>query len=699
MAASIMDASSLCEPFRFSADTMAGSQGSLDPSEELARQTRRELQAIVRDIAALCHSRVPASSFWPKYLSQVLAAMAAEGGILWHRENQRWSPIESQGVFDSRLRESIDPELPQSPHAQLILEVSSSGGAVMVPPGTPWEHPEPGNPSPWLAGLVPIPVDPDGPVEWMLEVFIAVGAGPATQRGYLRFLAQMADLGADFIRASRLRRSTAIAEALRRAAVLIEQLDQNLEQKTAIPAIAQRIVDGVAALESAERVSLVHVPSVGTPRLVAINETEKVDRSSPAVEGIVRCAVEFDGPRGIHLAQAPLPRAEGLERGGSPADKPAGSPLRLQGLVVLDSGRSWRLVVEDSGAVLRGEEQTTLWDFLAPQLARMLADPRAAAVGRFPRTRAWGAFASSSGTFRKSLTVVGVFATILIAALLPVPLVVTADGYLQPDTLYSLYAPRDGLIDEVFVVHGQRVQRGEPLVRLADPELELSIQTARGRMAILEGAAKELRSRLVELDPSQRNQVHDLQLQLDANRQEQSGLHEELEILLAQQQSLTLSSTGAGIVDAWQVETRLGGRPVRRGEILFRIVDSEGGWSVEAGVPENRLHHLLPADHLLPIASQGETRPLPATIVLTSFSEQKFFGEVESIGPVVQPSNDVAQANHLAMVKIRVTPSLLPRRQAGAPVRVGIDCGRCALGYVVCQDLIQMVQGSIGLYW
>ena len=96
---------------------------------------------------------------------------------------------------------------------------------------------------------------------YLLEVFLEPECGVATQRGYLRFVAQMADLAGEFLRADQLRR-------LRRGRELAANVDQavatlhKIEQRKKLEAA---IVDLAADMFGFDRVGL----CAGTsPRLV-----------------------------------------------------------------------------------------------------------------------------------------------------------------------------------------------------------------------------------------------------------------------------------------------------------------------------------------------------------------------------------------------------------------------------------------------
>lgn len=59
------------------------------------------------------------------------------------------------------------------------------------------------NPTQHLLVLAPLMLE--GETQAIVEVFQRPGGGPTTQRGYLRFMVQMADLASDFLKTQNLK--------------------------------------------------------------------------------------------------------------------------------------------------------------------------------------------------------------------------------------------------------------------------------------------------------------------------------------------------------------------------------------------------------------------------------------------------------------------------------------------------------------
>ena len=67
--------------------------------------------------------------------------------------------------------------------------------------------------------------------------------------------------------------------------------------------------------------------------------------------------------------------------------------------------------------------------------------------------------------------------------LIPADFTIEAHGTLQPKISKNVYAPMDGVVEEVRVEHGQDVLLGTKLLNLRDPKLELEVSQISGELA------------------------------------------------------------------------------------------------------------------------------------------------------------------------------------------------------------------------
>lgn len=272
------------------------------------------------------------------------------------------------------------------------------------------------------------------------------------------------------------------------------------------------------------------------------------------------------------------------------------------------------------------------------------------------------------------------------AVLVPVQHTVSASGVLAPVVQRGVFAPRDATVARLHVVAGQRVEAGQLLADLSDPQSLIEIEQLNGEIRTLEeqhAAASALR-----LSGDRRESDAAARLRLAAEQQrlaaQLEGLRAERDLLLAERTRLRVTSPIDGVVTTWEAETLLAGKPVARGELLLTIADDRGDWRLELETPEDRFdliqQAITAADTPLRVVyeTQGPTSDAyEATLTQTAPSalvETDPFGiERRWIALVATPNDPVDPLGESSP-----TP--------GIAVRGKIYCGERSLGYVALHD-------------
>ncbi len=230
--------------------TGVGSVAALDTPQ--LTQTKLEIRNIVAEIADLSASQLPLVDFLNSVLPRICNAMGASAAAVWQVIDQG----QRQCLGHFRLPAQLlpgDGKLNDSEatlsHAKILDCVAAEGAPILVPPKSIRVAADrPANPLEECLLIVPIRIDDH--YEVLLEVIQPASGGPAAQRGYLRFVAQMADLMADYLRRARLREyasHSAYVELLRSRLVAIASA-QNYSLRL------QQIATSLAQLLSADLV-------------------------------------------------------------------------------------------------------------------------------------------------------------------------------------------------------------------------------------------------------------------------------------------------------------------------------------------------------------------------------------------------------------------------------------------------------------
>lgn len=697
----------------------SGSLGDHAAADDLIRQTRREISEIVREVAELARRPTGIHSFFSALLDRTTRALAAEGAVLWDMAAQTPKPLLRTGrVTDQQIHSRG-----RTAHDALLAEVAASGSPVVVPP-TPidstsgdWVSDQPANPTDRPAAVVPI-LDPlageSKASRYLLEVFLEPDAGVATQRGYLRFTAQMADLAGDFLRLDELRRGRSQTAAQKRLSAVLPRVHRH----DRLDACAAEIVDIAAELLVAARVTLVQLrPLAASPdsvdiakrlrrsRILAISHVESIDHRGAACRSLLEQIVSLTlAPGQTVVLSEPQNAVADTAKAANPDDAP------LVGLLAISLGPDdrYRLFVQTKQAKqLADHDLEMIQSFASHAVEALRSIERIAAV---PMARTWlsmfgtaAATQTNRGSWMRRMVVAGAAGgTILLAGMIPKTMTVSLSANLRPANVRTHYAPTDAVVQQVLVRHGDAVVEGQTMIVLQDLALDEQTTTLIGRRAVVSEKLARVVGSLVELPSSgmrsgNRENAHTsddaLVQQQRLLEEEQRGIDQQLELLAQAGQRLVIRADRAGTVDAWQTELVALGRPVRTGETLVRVQPADARWAVDAKVPQNRrqlvMQRLTSGEDPVRLRI-GDSEGEAAT---ANFARQIGFESSPTGGP---PATIVELAID-ASADSTDPSSTIPtaRWRNGMPVEVTVDCGDMPLAKVLFFDLIR----SVRLQW
>jgi multidrug efflux pump subunit AcrA (membrane-fusion protein) len=282
-----------------------------------------------------------------------------------------------------------------------------------------------------------------------------------------------------------------------------------------------------------------------------------------------------------------------------------------------------------------------------------------------------------------------VAAAIAALAIVPADFDVQAKGTFQPRVQSDVFAPDDGIVDQLLVSHGKQVRKGEPLVVLRKPELDLEFRRLAGETQTAEKKLASVRAeRLSNLPagPETRRRPHELAAEEEELKELLKGLAEQKKILDAQQAALTVRSPIDGDALTWNIKQQLEARPVERGQALVTIGDLAGPWMLELDVPDDRAGYLLEAQ-------QSLSPNLDVTFTPVGEPGSEFHGRITEVARS-------AELDELDQPRVRVQVEFdkddVAGLRPGATALARVHCGRRSIGYVWLHDLYHYVQS---LWW
>lgn len=571
----------------------------LDP--QLIEQTKQQIRSLVGEIAQISKAEIAPEEFYSEFLTRVVSALAAVGGVVWTVNQDGQLSLQYQiNLQETRLRES---EEAQSQHSRLLYKVFSGGEGILAPPhsGTD-DSQQAGNPTDFLLvfGLLKTDLETAG----IVEIFQRSDAAPSAQKGYLRFLAQMCELAADFLKSHQLRHFSDRQVLWTQLEDFTRVIHASLDPRETAYTIAN---EGRRLIEC-DRLS-VAITKGKRCKIVAISGQDVFDKRSNIVRLLGRLAtavtatgdaVWYSGdtqdlaPQVEKAVEEYVDEAHSktvailpLKRPGAPEEEDPSKrakPEQPIGALIIEQIEDSRVPASmiQRVEVVSRHSATALANAMEHQ--NLFLMPLWRTLGK---TR----WVLQARTLPKTLSISAVvLAVILFLVLWPAKFEMEAKGTLEPVDRREVFANIDSRVEALKVNHGDQVQADQLLVHLRSTKLETDT-------AIVEGDLRSAKERLANI---QRSLAEEGKLRLEERnrlrgemaeiRERQASLEKQLALCKINQAELSIKSPISGQVITWDLRNRLPiSRPVQRGQVLMRIADPSGPWQLEIHMPENRM--------------------------------------------------------------------------------------------------------------
>jgi multidrug efflux pump subunit AcrA (membrane-fusion protein) len=279
-----------------------------------------------------------------------------------------------------------------------------------------------------------------------------------------------------------------------------------------------------------------------------------------------------------------------------------------------------------------------------------------------------------------------VSAGLLVAALVPVPLVIVVDGELQPLGQRRLFAPVDGTVLSIEIEDGATVSSGQTLLTLRDDLLAERLARLEGgiRTADAERAGLEARlSSLSVLDAEQFAEVDRIRVRQSILETQRRGLADELAQARTQERALTIVAPIDGRIMAPDLRTRLESRPLERGEPLMTVADLQGPWEVHASIPP---------DDLGPIRSRLDHAADSSALRIDVLSAIDGASRFQAVRPRLGGRMLDEGAGIGLPLRAELTSVSSEAFRPGTRVTLRIDCGRSPLAKVLFRRLLDQAR-------
>jgi len=685
---------------------MSSESSSSSVDAEYVQATKQQVRNMVAEIAQLAKSDADPSQFYEAILTRAVSALVATGGAIWILDDdgrlqlQYQINLQSTGVAQS--------EEGQTRHYRLLQQALGESSGMLVAPQSGAEgNAEAGNPTDWLLVLGPL-VSNRAP-RGVIEIFQRPGAGPVTQRGYLRFLLQLCELGGNYL-ATRQLRSFEDRQSLWGQ---LEQFTKTVHESLDPIRTAYTVVNEGRRLIECDRVSLA-IWRGRKCRVEAISHQDTIDKRSNIAVLLSR------------LATRVVATGEPLWYGGSTEDMPPQvedavheyvdeSHAKVVGVLPLFKPQEDKEESEDDekkpdvlvGALIVEQfDQTSIAEQVRKRVD-VVKDHASSALANaiqhdsiflMPLWRTLGqwSWVLRARTLPKTVTITGIILALILALIvIPIDFDIEARGQLQPEEQRDVFVEEGGLIEHIFegVSHGARVQKGQELLRLSSLDLQGQITDIEGQSNATNEQLRWIRNSLAgndaDLTINERHQLRGQQMQLQKTGQ---SLEKQLEVLNEKQKRLTLLSPIDGVIVTWDVRQRLYGRTVEPGQVVLSVAQPEKNWELELEVPDDRIGFI--AEREADLAHKDPPEMIGVTYILATDPEKEMEGTVKEIQETAEVRDDQSNA---FLVLVDINRDLIDPNQLrmGTSVTAKLACGKRSIGFVLFHDMYAWIQTKI----
>ncbi len=676
-------------------------------NQQTVEDTKAQIRGLVNEIAQLSKSGATAEEFYPELLSRIITALAAAGGAIWLLDEDRQLNLQYQINAEPSILEDDSEDATR--HTRLIQRVANTGQSLLVPPysGTTDGEGE-GNPTGFLLCLGAL--QHDGHNDGLIEIFQRPGTAPDTQRGYLRFLQQMCELAAEWLRSQKLRtlgdrqtlwqqadsfaRATHESLDLKETAYIVANEGRRLigcdRVSVAIKKGRKCKVQAISGQDTIEnRSNIVTALNNLATRVVAAGEPLWHDGATEDLPPQIEEALEdyVDQSYGRNIAVLPLREPE--RRLGLDNDSGAAGEI--------DRDNAHRgevigaLIVEQIESDIPEDVFRARCDLVYEHGTRAIANSRAHSnLFLMPLWRALGraTWVLRARTLPKTIGVVGLLlAVVLGLTFIKKDFNLEAEGTLVPSEKREIFAPIDGEVIAVNFDHDDPVNQNDVLIELRNRDIEIQIADIEGQIQTNLAEQAKVQGQLSRRQLLKPSELRSLQAEKNELQAKDMVLLRKLQLQKDRKAELMIRSPIQGTVVSWDVEKNLRLRPIMTGQVLMEVADLKQNLVLEVELPEKREGHL---DEYIAQQKLSDTDQLSVTYILATDPDEPMDAKL-LIDSIAKRAD--ANEEHGAVIKMRANPDQATLRglqpRPGAKVIAKIYCGRRSSGFVFFHEIYE----------
>lgn len=677
-------------------------------TENQTANIRDEVRQTIAQLNEMAASERNFDQFCNAVLSNIVKITGAHGALLWQVNGDAVPKLTHQaGSPPNAAAQALTaPNNPQ--HANAVMEVV----ARQTPIGLTSEafadsaadHPNAARDESFLLLFSPV-YDRSKTCCGTLELLQRGDITPQAQEGYLRFLTQISQLFQRWHEQQDLVRLTEHADKWHDKIEYVTEVHRFINPKETAYAIANE----ARRLLNCDRVSVARWNG-SRCKIEAISSQDRFDNRANVVRklgAVATSSVSADTPFwiiGNTAGIAPdvaaqlndyLDEAHSRTLAVLPllARPPAAPDLEMRSKRKQKSRKLGALIIEYFDADVKREQITENCDLIVTQAELALENARKhGEIFMLPvwQRMGWLQKFLFRDHFAKTMTGLAALAILtLFMIFFPKELKMKVDGVMHPTVRQTIFSQTDGIIRNVLITERSDVKRGEVLLQLENPDLELQITDTELEIETIAhqiaAATSQMSSGLTK--PEEKAELGST---LKLLRTRQLYLEQKIELMHRKQNFLQITSPIDGTIVTPQPERRLTNFPASANLAVLEVADFTGTWQLDLKIPHHKIGYVTKAMQNKP------DEPLEVEFRIGTNPNLVLKGKLLSVSSRAVPNKD-GKTEYKAIVDATGEQfrELKDELRTGAGVTAKIHCGEKPLGFVCFYQIIDWLRTHV----
>ena len=672
---------------------------------------REEVRRTIQQLNEMAQSERNFDQFCEAVLSKVVKITGAHGALLWQVNGNEVPRLTHQsGEHPNAAAQKItSQENPQ--HSNAVLEVVTkqvpmglTSEAFTGASGERAEDPNAARDASFLMLFSPV-YNRAKKCCGTLELLQRGDISPAAQEGYLRFLSQIAMLFQRWHEQQNLAKLTENADKWHEKLDFITEVHRSIDPSETAFAIANE----ARRLLNCDRVSVAKWNGRRC-KVTAISSQDRFDNRANVVRklgSVATSSVSADTPLwiiGSTEGIAPevarqindyLDESHSRTLAVLPliAKPPATPDLEMRSRRKEKVRKLGALIIEYFDADVSQADIAEQCDLIVKQSESAMENSRVhGEIFLLPIWRRLGWLQQLLFRDHRAKTMTGLAALAFLTLFMiffPKELKMKVEGVMHPTHRQTIFSLTDGIITSVNIEERGKVKKGEILLQLENPDLELQIQDAELRLETLQHQIEEATAQLAMRrgDASERIEIGGA---LELYRKRRENLQEQLSLMEKKKSFQIITSPIDGTVVTPQPKRRLMNFPTTANLAVLEVADFEGPWQMELKIPQNKIGYVTEAQQA------ADNHPLPVEFRIGTNPNLVLDGRLISVASRAVPSESgVPEFRAIVEADGEQFQELSDELRSGTGVTAKILCGKRSLGFVCFYQIIDWLRTKV----